>query len=78
MATEFAKDGITANCVSPGLIDTVRPASAGVRPNSSIDIPIDRLGHVDEIAEAVAYLCQPAAAYTTGQTINVNGGVYLG
>lgn len=77
VATEFAETGITANLVSPGFIDTVRPASAGTRPKLNVEIPVGRLGEVAEIAEAVAYLCSPNAGYTTGQTVHVNGGVYL-
>lgn len=78
LAVEFAEDGITVNCVSPGFIDTVRPASAGARPNREIDAPVPRLGTVDEIAAMVKYLCSPEAGYTTGQIMHVNGGMYLG
>ncbi len=78
LAVEFAEDGITVNCVSPGFIDTVRPASAGARPNRKVDAPVPRLGTVDEIASMVKYLCSPEAGYTTGQIMHVNGGMYLG
>lgn len=78
LATEFATSGITANCISPGFIDTVRPASAGARPKLQVNIPVDRLGHPDEIAATARFLCQPSAAYVTGQTVHVNGGLYLG
>ncbi len=78
LAAEFAKDGITVNCVSPGMIDTVRPSSAGAQPNHKTGAPVDRLGTVDEVASMVAYLCLPAAAYVTGQIMHVNGGMYYG
>ena len=78
LAVELADHGITVNCVSPGFIDTERPASAGKRPPLKIHPPIDRMGSTDEIASMVRYLCQPEAAYITGQTMHVNGGMYLG
>lgn len=78
LAVEFAEDGITVNCVSPGFIDTVRPASAGARPNRKVDAPVPRMGTVDEIASMVRYLCMPESAYVTGQIMHVNGGMYLG
>lgn len=78
LAVEFAEDGITVNCVSPGFIDTVRPASAGARPNRKLNAPIPRMGTVDEIASMVRHLCLPESAYITGQIMHVNGGMYLG
>jgi 3-oxoacyl-[acyl-carrier protein] reductase len=78
LAVEFAADGVTVNCVSPGFIDTVRPASAGVRPDHKINAPIDRMGTSDEIASMVRHLCLPESAYVTGQIMHVNGGLYLG
>lgn len=78
LASEFAADGITVNCVSPGFIETVRPASAGVLPSTSINAPIDRKGTPEEIASMVSYLCLPEAGYITGQIMHVNGGMYMG
>jgi 3-oxoacyl-[acyl-carrier protein] reductase len=78
LAVEMAEHNITVNCVSPGFIDTERPASAGKRPALKVSPPIDRMGTTDEIASMVRYLCQPEAAYITGQTLHVNGGMYLG
>ena len=77
LALELAPDGITVNCVSPGLIDTERGVAAGSRPDASktMAIPVGRDGRPDEIAHVVTMLCQPDGAYTTGQTIQVNGGV---
>lgn len=78
LAVEFADDGITVNCVSPGFIDTERPASAGERPKLAVQPPIARFGTVDEIASMVRYLCLPESAYVTGQIVHVNGGMFLG
>jgi 3-oxoacyl-[acyl-carrier protein] reductase len=78
LAMEMAEHNITVNCVSPGFIDTERPASAGVRPPLKVQPPVARMGTTDEIAAMVRFLCQPEAAYITGQTIHVNGGMYLG
>ncbi|NQU61701.1 MAG: SDR family oxidoreductase [Rhodospirillales bacterium] len=78
LAVEMAEHNITVNCVSPGFINTDRPASAGKRPPLKVHPPVDRMGEVDEIASMVRYLCQPEAAYITGQTLHVNGGMYLG
>ncbi len=78
LAAEVADHGITCNVVSPGHIDTERPASAGVRPPLDVPPMVNRLGAPDEIASMVRYLCLPEAAYITGQTLHVNGGLYLG
>ncbi|MCH7888780.1 MAG: SDR family oxidoreductase [Proteobacteria bacterium] len=79
LAVEFAAHGITVNCVVPGLIDTVRGATAespDPHPGGQRSL-IDRLGRPEEIAAMVHHLCLPGAAYVTGQTIHVNGGRYL-
>ncbi len=78
LAVELAEHNITANCVSPGFIDTERPQSAGKRPALKVNPPVARMGETEEIASMVRYLCQPEAAYITGQTLHVNGGMYLG
>jgi 3-oxoacyl-[acyl-carrier protein] reductase len=64
--------------VSPGMIETVRPASAGALPPRSKEPPVPRSGHVEEIASSVRFLCEPAQGYMTGQILHVNGGVYMG
>ncbi len=79
LAIELAPHQITANCVAPGSVDTVRGAAAGARPSTLGDqsIPLQRKASVDDIAGMVRYLSGPEGAYVTGQTIHVNGGLYL-
>ena len=78
LANEFAPHGVNVNAVAPGMIDTARGASAGVRPNlGQRGVPLNRMGDPNEIAAMVRLLCTPEGAYTTGQTIHINGGVYL-
>ena len=79
LATEYAGTGITANCVVPGLIDTIRGASAGaglVHPTHS-DPPIGRKGFPTEVAKMISNLCDENSDFITGQTIHVNGGSYF-
>ena len=79
LATEYAGTGITANCVVPGLIDTIRGASAGsglVHPTHS-DPPIGRKGLPIEVAKMISNLCNENSDFVTGQTIHVNGGSYF-
>ena len=78
LATELAPHNITCNIVAPGQIETDRPKSAGPRPPMDTSLRINRLGHVEEIAGMIHYLCLPEADYITGQTMHVNGGVYYG
>jgi 3-oxoacyl-[acyl-carrier protein] reductase len=80
LAIDLGPDGITANCVVPGLIDTVRDAaSTGGEPahHSSRKTLLGRRGEPEEVAAAVRYLCGPGARYITGQTLHVNGGAFL-
>ena len=76
LAHELAGDGVTVNCVSPGMIDTVR---IGAEPSHHAGKlpPVGRLGTPEEVASLVRYLCGPAARYVTGQTIHVNGGTFM-
>lgn len=78
IAIEYGAEGITANCVAPGHIDTVRGTSAGARSSGGIQRPIERLGKMSEIASMVRYLCGPEGDYITGQCLHVNGGMYMG
>ena len=79
LARELAPQNITANCVAPGAIDTVRGAAAGASPSAGAmaGIPLNRKGRIDEIAETVRFLVGPHGGYITGQTVHVNGGMFL-
>jgi 3-oxoacyl-[acyl-carrier protein] reductase len=79
LAVEFAERGITVNCVVPGKIGGERSASAG----QGVSVPgnntplVGRNGTPEEVAAMVVALCVPAGRFVTGQTIHVNGGLYL-
>jgi len=79
LAREVGSRGITVNVVAPGFIDTdmTRDLSEAQREAMLNDIPLKRLGEVDDIAAAVSFLASPFASYITGQTIHVNGGMYV-
>ena len=79
LAMEYAETGITINTVVPGLIDTIRGASAGrglVHPSHS-NPPVGRKGYPIEVATMISNLCGPNSDFITGQTIHVNGGSYF-
>jgi 3-oxoacyl-[acyl-carrier protein] reductase len=78
LATELGPHGITVNCVAPGTIDTVRGAAAGALPadTGALAVPVGRHGTPEEIAHVIAMLCHPDGGYTTGQVIQVNGGIH--
>lgn len=80
MAREVASRGITINVVSPGFIDTDMTKSLSDDQKESIfkDIPANRLGDPKEVAATVGFLASDDAAYITGETIHVNGGMYMG
>jgi 3-oxoacyl-[acyl-carrier protein] reductase len=79
LAREVGSRGITVNVVAPGFIDTdmTRELNEAQREAMLNDIPLKRLGEATDIAAAVSFLASPAAAYITGQTIHVNGGMYM-
>jgi 3-oxoacyl-[acyl-carrier protein] reductase len=79
LAIELAPHQITCNCVAPGTVDTVRGASAGVLPSAMVErgVPLGRKAAPAEISAAVRYLAGPDGRYVTGQTLHVNGGVFL-
>jgi 3-oxoacyl-[acyl-carrier protein] reductase len=79
LAAEVGSRGITVNCVAPGFIETDMTAELPeeIKQQMLARIPAGRLGHVDEIAATVAFLASPSAAYITGETIHVNGGMYM-
>ena len=79
LAREVGSRGITVNAVAPGFIDTdmTRALDEAHRNALLQQIPLNRLGSADEVAAAVAFLASPAASYITGETLNVNGGMYM-
>lgn len=79
LAKEVASRGITVNAVAPGFIDTdmTRSLTDDQRGTLLAQIPMARLGSPEDIAAAVGFLCSPAAAYITGETLHVNGGMYM-
>ena len=81
LAHELAEFGITVNCVSPGMVDTVRKGSSATPEpaHHAHHMPLlGRRGQPDEIASAVVWLAGPGGRFTTGQTLHINGGAYLG
>ena len=79
LAREIGSRGITVNTVAPGFIDTdmTRALSEDQRKSLTGQIPAGRLGDPEDIAHAVAFLSSTQAAYITGQTIHVNGGMFM-
>jgi len=79
LAQEMGSRGITVNVVAPGFIDTDMTAALPdlVKDEMLKRIPLKRLGKVEDIAEVVAFLASDAANYITGETIHVNGGMYM-
>jgi 3-oxoacyl-[acyl-carrier protein] reductase len=79
LAREIGSRNITVNCVAPGFIDTdmTRALSEEQQNALKANIPLARLGTPEDVAQAVAFLASPAAAYITGNTLHVNGGLYL-
>jgi len=80
LAREIGSRGITVNCVAPGFIDTdmTRALAEAQRETLLQQIPLGRLGTPEDVAAAVAFLASPQAAYITGATLHVNGGMYMG
>ena len=79
LAREVASRGITVNTVAPGFIDTDMTQTLTDEQKEGIfsQVPANRLGKPDEIASAVAFLASDSAAYITGETLHVNGGMYM-
>jgi len=79
LAREVASRGITVNCVAPGFIETDMTHELPEKQKEALlqSIPLNRLGSPEEIAGAVEYLTSSAGDYITGETININGGMYM-
>jgi len=80
LARELAPRNVTVNAVAPGFIDTdmTRALPEERRAALRAQIPLDRLGSAEDVAAAVVFLAGPGAAYITGATLDVNGGLYMG
>jgi len=80
LAREIGSRGITVNCVAPGFIDTDMTQALPEASRTALlgQIPLGRLGQPDDVAAAVVFLASPGAAYITGATLHVNGGMYMG
>ncbi len=79
LAIEYAKKNITVNCVSPGFIvsDMTNNLSEKVKDQLTSRIPMARLGNGDDVSNCVAFLSSESTSYVTGETIHVNGGMYM-
>jgi 3-oxoacyl-[acyl-carrier protein] reductase len=79
-AREFARQNITVNAIAPGFVDVgmSKGMSEEVTANFVKQIPLGRLGEVNEIVDAALFLTSPMASYITGHVLNVNGGFYMG
>jgi 3-oxoacyl-[acyl-carrier protein] reductase len=79
LAREIGSRNITVNCVAPGFIDTdmTQTLSEEQRAKLVEQVPLKRLGKPEDIAAAVVFLAGPAAAYVSGETMHVNGGMYM-
>ncbi|MDJ0894877.1 MAG: beta-ketoacyl-ACP reductase [Alphaproteobacteria bacterium] len=79
LATEVATRGITVNCVAPGMIKTpmTDELTDAVRDRMILQIPAGRLGLPEEVAAVCVFLAAPEASYVTGQTLHVNGGMFM-
>lgn len=80
LAREVGSRNITVNCIAPGFIETDMTQGLSAEQRNALigQIPLERLGTVNDVAAAVAYLASDAASYVTGCTLHVNGGMYMG
>ena len=80
LAIEYAKKNITINCVSPGFIQSRMTDNIveSIKAVLTSRIPMAKLGTGEDVSNTVAFLCSDAASYITGETIHVNGGMYMG
>jgi 3-oxoacyl-[acyl-carrier protein] reductase len=79
LAAEIASRNVTVNCIAPGFIETAMTDVLNDKQKETIltRVPAGRLGHAGEIAAAAVYLASEEAAYVTGQTLHVNGGMAM-
>ena len=79
LAREVASRGITVNAVAPGFIDTDMTRALNEEQRAALQgqIPLGRLGSAEDVAAAVVFLASPSAGYITGETLHVNGGMYM-
>ena len=79
LAREVGSRGITVNAVAPGFIDTDMTRALGPEQRETLlaSIPLARLGGAEEVGQAVAFLASDAASYITGETLHVNGGMFM-
>jgi 3-oxoacyl-[acyl-carrier protein] reductase len=79
LAREVGSRNITVNCIAPGFIDTDMTRALGDEQRDALvrQIPLGRLGRVEDVASAALYLASPGASYITGCTLHVNGGMYM-
>jgi 3-oxoacyl-[acyl-carrier protein] reductase len=79
LAREVGSRGITVNCVAPGFIETDMTRALGDAQREALigSIPLARLGKPEDVAAAVLFLVSPSGAYITGETLHVNGGMYM-
>jgi len=79
LAREVGSRNITVNCVAPGFIETDMTRSLSEEQVKKLveSVPLQRLGRIDDVAQAVLFLCSPNASYITGSTLHVNGGMFM-
>jgi 3-oxoacyl-[acyl-carrier protein] reductase len=79
LAREVGSRGITVNCVAPGFIETEMTRGLSEEQSRKLleNVPLGRLGRVEDVAQAVLFLCSPGAGYITGATLHVNGGMHM-
>lgn len=79
LAREIGSRNITVNCIAPGFIDTDMTKALSEQQTAALlqQIPLGRLGAPEDVAAAVAFLASSQAAYITGTTLHVNGGMYM-
>ena len=79
LAIEYAKKNITVNCVSSGFIQTnmTDKINESIKEVLTSRIPMNKLGNGEDVSNTVAFLASEAASYITGETIHVNGGMYM-